>query len=677
MSRRRSPGPFRQASRMALADEALGAAIRKTAGLLEERRAAAVAACPGFEALRAWGRERKALVAGALDAHVREFSRNARVAGASVHFATDARDAAKIAADIARETGLREAVKAKSMTAEEVALNEALEAAGTRVTETDLGEFIIQLAGEKPSHILAPAIHRSREQVAELFTRELGAPPGADVDGLIAWARRTLRERFLRADLGITGGNFAVASTGTLVLVTNEGNGRLATTLPRTQIAVVGIDKIVPDPSDLPGFLTLLTRSASGQTVSTYVALLTGPRRPGEEEGPDALHVILLDNGRTRLAGGPFREMLHCLRCGTCLNHCPVYRAVGGHAYASPYPGPMGSVLSPLLWGPEAYPDLPQACTLCGRCAEVCPVRIPLPEYHRRLRGGSPSTASRALARAAASPALYRPALAVARRLLRSGRLGPGRRLSGVREWSTCRELPRPRPGAGFREWWAARGDAPDRPGASPVSPPGGGIGGGEAPRSCAPRDPGADPPLDRYIRQARAAGVEVARVPAGSWTARLAGLLAALHDPVTACPAEGWPPGLWEVLEETLRRAGCPIVRPAPAEGGWAWDRKALDGAGLGITPCDAYLADTGSLVFRAGPGRGTLASLLPPVHLAVSPPGGCLPGLDEYLARTAGLPSRLQLVTGPSRTGDIEGTLSTGVHGPGRVLHWILDTP
>ena len=342
------------------------------------------------------------------------------------------------------------AVKSKSMTAEEISLNEALLDAGVTVTETDLGEFIIQLAGEKPSHIVAPAIHKNREQVAGLFHEVLGSEPGLDVAGLVRVARKALRKRFLAADIGITGANFAVAQTGTIAIVTNEGNGRLTSALPPVQIAVVGIDKIIPKLSDLPGFLTLLTRSATGQPVSSYVTIITGPRRDGEEEGPRELHVVLLDNGRSSLASGQFREMLHCLHCGACLNSCPVYRAVGGHAYESVYPGPMGDVLSPLLWGMEAYADLPDACTLCGRCAEVCPMRIPLPEYHRKLRvvrAGLKGGAFKAQAPAmlAQHPLLYRAGLGVMRRVLSRGRGLPASMSAGAPgAWTLCRELPHP-----------------------------------------------------------------------------------------------------------------------------------------------------------------------------------------------------------------------------------------
>ncbi|MBI5018498.1 MAG: lactate utilization protein [Deltaproteobacteria bacterium] len=451
-------GSFRSGAFDALADERLGAAVRKTADLLRDKRAAVADAFPGFEALRDWGRARKSEGSGRLEEGAREFANRVEAAGGRVHFARDASDVAEVLTRIAGDRGACTAVKAKSMTAEEVGLNEALEAAGIEVTETDLGEFIIQLAGEKPSHIMAPAIHRDRGQVGELFHRALGTEPGLDVEALVAAARAALRTRFLAADLGITGANFAVAETGTLVLVTNEGNGRMATTLPPVHVALVGIDKVIPRLSDVPGLLALLTRSASGQPISTYVTLVTGPRRPGEEEGPEELHVVLLDNGRSAIARGPFREMLHCLHCGACLNHCPVYRAVGGHAYASPYPGPMGDVLSPLLWGIEAFPDLPDACTLCGRCQEACPVRIPLPMFHRELRrlAARPKRrVTRLLAAAAASPVLYRLGVGLLRRALRRPAWIPRRGL--IAAWCSCRELPRPGAEPTFRAWWTER----------------------------------------------------------------------------------------------------------------------------------------------------------------------------------------------------------------------------
>lgn len=456
---------FRAASAKAVADVTLGAAIRKTANLLFDLRTAGVAATPGFEELREWGRGRKFEVSADLDHYVRTFEEHLSALGGVTHFARDGAGVARIVTRIARERGARTAVKSKSMTAEEVSLNDSLAEAGVTVTETDLGEFIIQIAGEKPSHILAPAIHRNRAQVAELFHEILGTPKDLDIEGLVRVARHALRERFLSADLGITGANFAVADTGTLVLVTNEGNGRMTTSLPSVQIAVMGIDKIIPGIADLPDFLKLLIRSATGQVSSSYVTVITGPRRTGEEEGPEELHVIFLDNGRSALAGGPFREMLHCLHCGACLNACPVYQAVGGHAYESVYPGPMGDVISPLFWGLEMFADLPDACTLCGRCAEVCPMKIPLPEFHRRLRAlredarCAASLAADALASAASIPDVYQAAVAGLRRVLRGGGGLVTDRLVGsfLGNWTSCRDLPRAQGEESFRTWWRGR----------------------------------------------------------------------------------------------------------------------------------------------------------------------------------------------------------------------------
>ena len=448
---------FRKASRDAVRNSQVIAAVRKTANLLSEMMALAVANTPDFEALRDYGRARKLEISGDLEKYAQSFAANAQAAGAVVHRARDAAEAARLAIKIAADNGAKTAVKGKSMTAEEVELNEALEAAGITVTETDLGEFIIQLAKEKPSHIMAPAIHRSRAQVAELFTDKLGTPPDLGVEALVAAARKDLREKFLAADMGITGGNFAIADTGSIVLVSNEGNIRMTTTLPRIHLAVVGIDKIIPEMADMPKFLALLARSACGQTISSYMSIVTGPRRTGEEEGPEQLHIILLDNGRSRIAKGPYREILHCLHCGACLSHCPVYRTVGGHAYQATYPGPMGSVISPLISGLEIYADLPNACTLCGRCAEVCPVCVPLPDYLRELRSDvkKPPFMMKLAAFGANTPSLYRLGMIVMRRMLKKG--GMGLMAPALKEWTVCREPPKPQEGESFRDWWRTR----------------------------------------------------------------------------------------------------------------------------------------------------------------------------------------------------------------------------
>src|SRR5687767_12289239 len=278
------------------------------------------------------------------------------------------------------------------MATEEIHLNDALAAAGVTPVETDLGEYIIQLAHERPSHIIAPAIHKTKGQVAELFARELKREVAADPEVLTRIARAELREKFLQADLGITGANFAVAETGTVVLVTNEGNGRMVTSLPRVHVAVMGVEKVVPSMTDLMVFLSILAKSATGQKLSVYTTLVHGPRRAGELEGPDELHLVLLDNGRLQQLSGPLREALYCLRCGACLNVCPVYRQIGGHAYGYTYPGPIGILLTAMLNGQSSVRDLAHASSLCGACADACPVRIDIPRMLIELRSAGVRT---------------------------------------------------------------------------------------------------------------------------------------------------------------------------------------------------------------------------------------------------------------------------------------------
>src|SRR5205814_10651002 len=374
-------------------------------------------------------------------------------------------DARRIILDIARRTGTRMVVKSKSMATEEIHLNDALEAAGITPVETDLGEYIIQLAHERPSLIIAPAIHKTKGQVAELFARELKrSDVPADPEALTAIARVELREKFLQADMGITGANFAIADTGTVVLVTNEGNGRMVTSLPRVHVAVMGVEKVIPSMTDLAVFLAILAKSATGQKLSVYTTLVQGPRRPGELEGPDEFHLVLLDNGRVAQLAGPLRESLYCLRCGACLNVCPVYRQIGGHAYGYTYPGPIGILLTAMLNGPASVRDLSHASSLCGACADACPVRIDIPrmliELRREVnvRGIAPRSERivfKALARLLRSPALYRLAARIGRAAQRpfvsDGRI---RALpSFLGEWTQTRDLPSIAPPTPQERW--------------------------------------------------------------------------------------------------------------------------------------------------------------------------------------------------------------------------------
>ena len=308
--------------------------------------------------------------------------------GIQVHWAETTEQANQIVLDIAREHQAKKVIKGKSMVSEEMELNHFLEQHGIEALESDMGEYIVQLDNEKPSHIIMPAIHKSATEIAELFTRKIpGLAYTEDVDELIGTGRKILREKFFEADIGISGVNFAVAETGTLCLVENEGNGRMTTTVPPVHIAVTGIEKVVEKLSDIPPLLTLLTRSATGQPITTYFNMITSPRKPGELDGPKEVHLVLLDNGRSKAyADQQMRQTLQCIRCGACMNHCPVYSRIGGQAYGTTYPGPIGKIISPHLLGLEQTGDLPSASTLCGACGEVCPVKIPIPELLQRLR---------------------------------------------------------------------------------------------------------------------------------------------------------------------------------------------------------------------------------------------------------------------------------------------------
>ncbi|HEY7439512.1 MAG TPA: lactate utilization protein B [Acidimicrobiia bacterium] len=486
----------------AIADDQLQAALGNLRTRLFTARAVATST-PGLkDSAAALRRETLADLPAWLDraeAKLREL-------GVVVHRAATPADARRVILDIARHEEATLAVKSKSMATEEIDLVDALEAAGVEAVETDLGEYIVQVAGERPSHMITPAIHKTLGQIAHtLETRADGEQLPVEHEAITAWARAHLRRRFLAGDLGITGANFLAADTGTIVLVTNEGNADLCTIVPRVQIAVVPVEKVIARFADLPTLLPLLTRSATGQRISNYLTMITGPRRAGEIDGPETLHVVLLDHGRTRLLGTPYEDMLACIRCGACLNVCPVFRKISGHAYDAVYSGPMGKVLTPLLSedGTEGR-ELPFASSLCGACTEACPVEIPLADLlvrlradlrragpivpivmdelperepvHERLPGegfdspaadapllspGAPRSAHRSVfrawARAWSSPRGYRSSTGFARagaRLVPGG--WTGARVPVLRAWTSSRDAPLPAPRS-FRERWATR----------------------------------------------------------------------------------------------------------------------------------------------------------------------------------------------------------------------------
>src|SRR5919106_17005 len=363
------------------------AAVQQATNRFVRGRAARVAELPQWEELRQIGSDIRLHTIENMDVYLTQLEEKVKAAGGQVHWAETAEDANRIVLQIAKEHNVKTAVKSKSMATEETGLNHYLAAAGIEAIETDLGEYIIQLAGTGPSHIIVPAVHLKREEIAALFSEKLDIHAPTDPIELARIAREILREKFLNAEMGISGGNFLIAETGTLVLVTNEGNGRMCTTMPDLHVAVVGIDKVIPDWESLTVFLKLLARSATGQKLSTYTQFITGPRRAEGEFGPKEFHLVLLDNGRSSVLKDPIgREVFKCIRCGACANVCPVYKNVGGFAYGWFISRPLGAVLSPQMLGTQTARELPYASTLCGACGDVCPVKIPIPTILRHLR---------------------------------------------------------------------------------------------------------------------------------------------------------------------------------------------------------------------------------------------------------------------------------------------------
>ncbi len=453
---------FRQKAHDNLNDPTLQRALKLVKVKFVPNRAAAVAEFGAFEPLREAGKEIRNRALADLDVYLERFEQEATARGAVVHWAEDAQDACRIVTGIARNNGVKKIVKSKSMVSEEVGLNDALEAAGLEVVETDLGEYILQLAQEAPSHIVAPVIHKVRDQISELFAEKHHAPRKTDIGALCREAREVLRPHFLGADMGISGANFIVAETGSTCIVTNEGNGRMVTTLPRIHVAITGIEKVVPTLEDLSVLLRLLPRSATGQTITNYVSVNTGVRGGADTDGPEQFHVVLVDNGRSRLLAGELKDMLRCIRCSACMNHCPVYQAVGGHTYGWVYPGPMGSILTPSFVGLENAVDLPNAATLCNQCGVVCPVKIPLPDLMRKLRERQMETGLKPWSERAAlrlwgwlarHPRLYALGTAAGARFLKllGGREGLIHRLPPAAGWTGGRDFPAP-PGKTFRE---------------------------------------------------------------------------------------------------------------------------------------------------------------------------------------------------------------------------------
>ena len=681
---------FRRRIRAALANPNLQLALDNNAERRREARQQAYASLPDLPGVQAAARVSRQATLDHLPQLIDEFAARARANGMTVHHAAGAEEACRIVLGISQLHRAQLLAKSKSMLSEEIGLNRALELAGLRVVETDLGEYIVQLRGEPPAHIITPAIHLRREDVARTFVEHLGMPYTTDVAVMTATARRVLRQVFLTSDIGISGANFGVAETGTLCLVTNEGNGRMVTTLPPVHIALLGLERLVPRLQDLGPLLALLPRSATGQRLSSYVSLIQAPRSPEDADGPSQRHVILVDNGRRAMAQGPLAESLLCIRCGACLNVCPVYREAGGHAYASAYPGPIGSVVSPGLFGVPAFGHLAKASSLCGACQEACPIGIDLPGLLLRVRDFSARStpqpaamhwAMRAFAWAAATPGRFLGLQSLGALAL----LVWPKRDSWVRwlppplsAWTTARDFP-PLAHATFHRRWQDQRTRSKTPGESPARA-----------LVALPILPSAD------SLQAAGTPLEDASAPL-NLPAQFSQRLQDVGGEVHSCVPETLSLTILRILDDIhsrtvllaeepmIQRAGvrsaledrgirCLKPRLTAEDGTRAAELAPLDLAEAGVCVAIAALAESGTVIMSSGPQGALLSSLTPPSCIAILPPGRLYAGLSDWLAgdgaRQVATHASLSLITGPSRTADIEMTLTMGVHGPGRLI-------
>lgn len=460
---------FKARAGQKLADLRLQQNLKKLSTKFVTARASAITELDDFEATRDQAVERRMRAIEHLDVWLETFEREATRRGATVLYAETAQDAARLVVEIAQKHDVKKVIKSKSMVSEEMQLNRALEAVGVIPIETDLGEYILQINdNEAPSHIIAPVVHKDKDEIADLFAKVHQKPRLTDIPQMTREAREVLRPHFLSADMGVTGGNFVIAESGSVAVVTNEGNEGMCTIKPeKVHVVVTGIEKVLPSLDDLATVMRLLPRSATGQSISNYFSLLTGPRGKDDQDGPEHMYFVLVDAGRTRLIGSEFEDMLRCIRCGACMNHCPVYQKIGGHSYGWVYPGPMGSVLTPSYVGMENAVDLPQASTLCGECHVVCPVKIPLPDLLRKLREKQFKQGLRPMfeymafgiwAFFAQRPKLYRFATKWAARVLKlmGGQQRLIHALPGAAGWTDQRDMPAPS-GKTFREIYRER----------------------------------------------------------------------------------------------------------------------------------------------------------------------------------------------------------------------------
>lgn len=670
------PDPFRARIRTALADSNLQAALDANAERRANARAQAFGSLPeDLQIMRRRAHAVRAETLNQLDRYLEQFVAQAQTNGMNIHHAADTSQAVKIVLDIARQNDARLIAKSKTMVSEEIGLNRALEKAGLEVVETDLGEYIVQLRGEPPSHIITPAVHLRRSDVGQIFHEKLGIPVTDDIPTLTAAARRSLRQVFLDANIGLSGVNFGVAESGTLCIVTNEGNGRMVTTVPPVHIALMGIERLVPTMEDLALMLALLPRYATGQKITVYTNLIHGPRSPNDSDGPRERHLILVDNGRNATRESPLAEILLCIRCGACLNACPVFREIGGHAYVNThdesgtYPGPMGSIVSPALFGQSEFGHLARASSLCGACNEACPVDIDLPKLLLRVRAGGikpemERTPRQVPGYLAWGLRLFTWAATSPRRFLAVQKLvggfsrflspfSPWIHMPAFTGWGYSKDFPRPASHP-FRERWENR-----QPGKLSIRQSG----------STASRP---EPDLPKPQPHQTSSATDLTR------TERFAAELIDLGGAFTLCTSADVADGILALL----RDRDISSIQAWKAEHLPAGLIGALQSSGIqvqhdadptlvaGLTGAPAAIAETGTLFIPGGPGRPLAASLLPDIHIATLHASDIYPDMVAFFKSKKMHEARSSvLVSGPSRTADIEMTLTIGVHGPGEV--------
>ncbi len=683
--------PFRTRIRASLANPGLQDALDKNAEhRLVARQTAFDSLTEELQVLRQRAHALRAETIANLNQYLSQFIAKVQTNGILVHRAADAAQANQIILDILRQNQAHKIIKSKTMVGEEIEVNQALEAAGFEVVETDLGEYIVQLRGERPGHIITPAVHLLRSDVARTFQEKIGLPYNEDIPTMTAAARRILRQTFLDAQAGISGVNFGVAETGTLCLVTNEGNGRMVTTLPPVHIALMGIERLVPTLDDLALLLSLLPRFSTGQKLSVYTSLIHGPRRPGELDGPNQRHLVLIDNGRSALANSPLAEILYCIRCGACLNACPVFREIGGHAYVgihdqpTAYSGPIGSVISPALFGQPEFGNLARASSLCGACKEACPVDIDLPKLLLRIRAGvihnnltpgcsplhgegknlAPTTLHvglRAFTWIARSPTRYAAALHLAgffSRLLAP--FSSWLRLPAFTGWGYRRDFPRP----ASHSFRGRYGKSLSKPATEQqaISTQPTTIGNEQTPirsiGSLATKSkiqPLTSNLLDRFEAELTALGGSLVRCKVNQLPKLLLAFLNTRGiNRLQTWDAASLPDGLLTALEQAGIQAQS---TPSPE-------------IKVGLTGALAGIAETGTLLLSSAPGQPLTASLLPEIHLIILNASDLTDTLLHAFQQVDLCQSAASvLISGPSRTADIEMTLTIGVHGPGDV--------